>query len=165
MKAATKKKMPARPTLRAETAAELMRPNPLSLRDDASVADAIRFLADKGFSAAPVIDARGRPCGVLSRSDILIYDREKIPCEPGAEAYYGDPYLAVRDDNRGRIPNDILVRDLMTPVVFSVAPESPAADVVENMVRLNVHRLFVVDEAGTLVGVISALDVLNGLIP
>jgi CBS domain-containing protein len=53
------------------------------------------------------------------------------------------------------------VRDLMTPVVFSVHLEAPASKVVEEMLTLKVHRLFVVDEIGVLVGVITALDVLR----
>jgi CBS-domain-containing membrane protein len=58
-----------------------------------------------------------------------------------------------------------LVRDLMTPAVFSVAPAAPAAQVVEQLLALRVHRLYVVEEDGTLVGVISALDVLRHLRP
>jgi CBS domain-containing protein len=57
------------------------------------------------------------------------------------------------------------VRDLMTPAVFAVAPDSSAAEVVHEMLGLRVHRLFVVDDTGVLVGVISALDVLRRLEP
>src|SRR5262245_6533605 len=42
--------------LRADTAADLMTPNPLSIRKNAAIREAISFLVDKGFSAAPVID-------------------------------------------------------------------------------------------------------------
>jgi CBS domain-containing protein len=51
----------------------------------------------------------------------------------------------------------------MTPVVFGVHADTPAAKVVEKMLALNVRRLFVVDDAGVLVGVVSAFDVLRGL--
>jgi CBS domain-containing protein len=47
--------------------------------------------------------------------------------------------------------------------VFSVAPDTPAAKVVSEMLALRVHRLFVVDGDGVLVGVISALDVMKRL--
>src|SRR5438876_12353514 len=62
--------------LTAETAAELMTSNPVSLRDTATLAEAIALLTDKGLSAAPVIDAAGHPIGVLSRRDTLAPDRE-----------------------------------------------------------------------------------------
>jgi CBS domain-containing protein len=51
----------------------------------------------------------------------------------------------------------------MTPVVFSVTPKTPGRRVIKDMVDLKVHRLFVVDDSGVLVGVISALDVLRFL--
>jgi CBS domain-containing protein len=53
----------------------------------------------------------------------------------------------------------------MTPAVFSVAPDAPARRVVGDMLALRVHRLFVSDTSGVLLGVISALDVLNHLRP
>ena len=51
----------------------------------------------------------------------------------------------------------------MTPVVFCVRPETSAAKVVEKMLALGVRRLFVVDDDGVLVGVVSAVDVLRRL--
>jgi CBS-domain-containing membrane protein len=53
----------------------------------------------------------------------------------------------------------------MTPVVFSVRPETPAAQVVEEIVAMRVHRLFVIDDTGVPVGVISAFDILRRLRP
>src|SRR5262249_2802727 len=64
--------------LRAETAADLMTPDPVSIGADATIKEAVAFLTDKGFSAAPVIDRAGRPVGVLSRSDVLVHDRETV---------------------------------------------------------------------------------------
>ena len=40
----------------AETAADLMTRNPVSISDTATIREAIAVLADRGFSAAPVID-------------------------------------------------------------------------------------------------------------
>jgi CBS domain-containing protein len=51
----------------------------------------------------------------------------------------------------------------MSPVVYSLPPDAPAARVVTDMVGLNVHRLFIVDATGVLIGVVSALDVLRHL--
>jgi len=46
---------------------------------------------------------------------------------------------------------------------ISIRPERAAAEVVEQLRALKVRRLFVVDRAGKLVGVISAGDVLGHL--
>jgi CBS domain-containing protein len=155
---------PAVAPLEGRTSADVMTPNPVSIRDSATVAYAIRFLTDKGFSAAPVIDERGRPIGVLSRADILVFDRERAS-NGNVAVFYGNADLAVApEDFRPDRADEVRVRDVMTPVVFSVGPRTPAIEAAEEMVRLHVHRMFVVDDSGTLVGVVSALDVLRDLV-
>jgi len=156
---------------RAATAEELMTANPLSIREEATVAEAIRFLSDHGISAAPVIGEGGRPVGVVSQTDIVVHERERS--EPGCASppYFNDADLtspAKEEPRTGAISSAIdpaKVRDIMTPTVFSVPADIPANQVVEYMVGLNVHRLFVVNRDGVLVGVISALDVLRRLKP
>jgi CBS domain-containing protein len=156
-------------TLRAATAQELMMPNPISLPEDATVKEALALLTDRGFNAAPVIDEAGRPVGVLSRTDLLVHDRERMRQAAGVPEYYhqadlttggGEPLrggFQVENVDRTR------VRDLMTPVVFSVAPHTPAREVVAEMLALKVHQLYVVDDNTVLLGVISTLDVLRHL--
>jgi CBS-domain-containing membrane protein len=55
------------------------------------------------------------------------------------------------------------VEEIMTPTVFAVKPNTPAAEVVRAMLDMHVHHLFVSDDEGTLVGVISSGDVLRHL--
>jgi CBS domain-containing protein len=147
-------------TLYAATASDLMSHEPISIRDSATVRDAVHLLTNKGISAAPVIDAAGRPVGVLSRSDILVHEREGADA---ASQFADDANDWTNAASRPLATDDALVRDLMTPVVFSVTPLTSVQRVIEDLVSLHVHRLFVVDEGGILVGVISALDVLRHL--
>ena len=129
--------------LDADTAADLMSPNPTSLHKDALLSDAVTLMATKGFNAAPVIDETGRPVGVLSSADVLIHQGESTT--PGAD----------------RPPPK--VGDLMTPAVFSATADTPAHKVVEEMVALNVHQIYIVDADHTLVGVVTSHDVLRRL--
>src|SRR5262245_39936374 len=80
--------------LDAATAADLMPPNPVSIRTGATVQEAVAFLTDRGFSAAPVIDAAGRPVGVLSRADIVVHDRERAHAPAAVPDYYETNDLA-----------------------------------------------------------------------
>ena len=125
-------------TLHARTAADLMTPNPVSIGRASSVREAAAFLTARGISAAPVIDDAGRPVGVVSRSDILVHHQAPAP---------------------DRTP----VHSVMTPAVFCVRLDTPAAEVIDTMVGLGVRRVFVVDDAGVLIGVVSAFDVLRKL--
>jgi CBS domain-containing protein len=151
----------------AETAADLMAPNPVSVAAGASVNEAAAFLADKGFSAAPVIDEAGRPVGVLSQSDIVVHDRESGPYVSGHPEYYESADLSppriIRTDVVNGDPTQ--VRDIMTPVVFAVSPDTPAYKVIEDILAHKVHRLFVVGGDGVLIGTISTVDVLRHLRP
>jgi CBS-domain-containing membrane protein len=157
-------------TLKAETAADLMNPDPISIRADAAIHEAMALLIDHSFSAAPVIDEAGRPVGVVSRSDLLTHDRERIEYVPPVPDYYGEDELAAALKERvGRKGFQVVnvdptrVSDIMTPIVFSVRPDTPVARVIYDMLALKVHRLFVVDRCGVLVGVISSSDVLRHL--
>ena len=55
----------------------------------------------------------------------------------------------------------LTVDTIMTPSVYSFTPETPLADAIAVMAFEGLHHLPVVDEAGTLVGMVSALDVLD----
>jgi CBS domain-containing protein len=160
---------PATPkrVLPACPAGEIMSPNPVSLEANASVQEALVLLTDRGFSAAPVIDDSGRPVGVLSRSDILVHEREYVhhALREGEQ-----DRAQARRGGAGRLTevevvDPARVRDIMTPAVFTVPMHAPVDEVVRHMLELRVHQLFVIDEDQTLVGVITALDILRNLRP
>src|SRR5438067_13723853 len=100
--------------LAADMASDLMVPNPVSIREGASVQHALALLIDKGISGAPLINEDGMPVGIVSSSDILIHNRERAGAKPAGE---DAPHA---DSDRTR------ARDIMTPVIFSVAPDYPA---------------------------------------
>lgn len=152
--------------LRGRTAEELMTPNPISIREELLLREAIAFLVDRRISGAPVIDEAGRPVGVLTQTDILIHDREEVEHLPVRDAEFGSPLPPeVWDEFQVEYVDKTRVRDVMTPAVFCVSLDTPAWKVIEQMRELNVHRLFVVDDDGVMVGVITAMDIVRELVP
>lgn len=129
---------PPRPTLWADTAADLMTDNPVSVRRDATVREALATMLDRRVSAAPVIDDAGRAVGVVSFTDVLVHQRAAPAADPPVD-------------------------EVMTPGVFAVRPDRPADEVIAQLLRLKVHRLFVEDDQGAIVGVVTATDVLRRL--
>jgi CBS domain-containing protein len=91
-------------------------PSLVSLGEGAAVHEAVALLTHGGIRAAPGIDEARRPVGVLSLADIVVHNRE-----------WG--FQVER-------PGLTCVRDVMTPVVFSIAPDAPARKVVKKMVAL-----------------------------
>lgn len=167
VKSASKKKS-AKPSaagklaLDAATAAGLMTADPVSIRRSATTDEAATLLTQKRISAAPVIDEAGRPVGVVSRADLVRYEGEKAEFglsfyEPTSEN--GDAAGAAAPAKGSTLP----VSAVMTPKVFAVGRDAPAAQVVKTMLDRRVHRLFVVDAAGVLVGVVSSLDLVRHL--
>jgi len=157
--------------MKGHTAATLMTPNPMSIRYRATVAEATALLTDNGFSAAPVIDEAGRAVGVLSRTDLLVHDRES-KTHITTESNLQDPFSRqalwadrVPDGFSVEETDPTMVCDIMTPVVFSVTPDTPVEQIIEDMLSLHVHQVFVVDRTQVLVGVISALDLIRHLEP
>ncbi len=167
MESSQKPHSPADLVLRAETAADLMTGNPLSVRHDAPLGDAAAFLVRHEISAAPVVDDAGRAVGVISHTDVVRHDSQAALKDPHDAEYYRaldrrcPP--AMSEAVYGKRPETIRARDVMTPVVVQVAPQDSAVAVVAKLLALKIHRLFVVDPSGTLVGVISTLDVLRCL--
>ena len=166
MKLATANRVETPLTLHARTAADLMASNPVSIRAKAGIAEAIRLFTEKGITAAPVIDEAGRPIGVVSRSDLFVHQCEYGKNADGKPDYFFAPTF---EPNEGGLDVALTPRatvaDVMTPAVFAASPDTPVARVVSDMVGLHVHRLFVVDDDGILVGVISTMDVLKHLRP
>lgn len=153
--------------LKARTARDLMCKNPISLPASATLKEAAAFFTDAEVGAAPVANEAGRPVGVLSRTDLVRHEREEVDylrptpsverLPPGADPnLFKGGFQVVRVDSTR-------VDELMTPIVHSVTPDRPAADVVRIMLQKKVHRIFVVDGDGVLIGVISAIDVLRHL--
>jgi CBS domain-containing protein len=159
----------SRLVLQARTAQELMAPDPVSIEADAPIREAAALLTDRAISAAPVIDEAGRPVGVVSRTDIVAFERERVEHVPSGREYYNETDRTSESGERlgaGFEIEDVdhtPVREVMTPVVFSVPLIAPAERVVEELLEKKVHRLFVVDPDGVLVGVITATDVLRHL--
>ncbi len=157
--------------LQAHTAEELMTPNPLSINQDATVRDAAVFLIAKGISAAPVIDYAGRPVGVVSLTDIVQHHNEEVEyIQKDADTETGvELALPAGEKAAGGFllvsPERTAVHQIMTPGIFRVWAHTPARQVIAEMLALKAHRLFVVDNSGVLVGVISTLDVLRQLEP
>lgn len=166
MKTATKTTRLPRMSLAVDIAGDLMSTNPISLERDATVHEAVALMTDRNFDAAPVIDAKGRPVGVVTVTDILVHDREYARyLKTGDMTVRTDPIAHAKiPDNFGiEVVDRTRVEEIMTPTIFTVLENTPAPEVVRKMLELKVHHIFVADRDGTLVGVISTCDILRCL--
>ncbi len=110
----------------------------LLLRSDMAVDEAWSLLHDAGVNGAPVLDARGQLVGVLSNSD-LADPRRRHPDAQGC------------------------VGDVMTRVVYAVRADDAVLTAVRLMADENIHRAIVVNDDGTLAGIVVPMDILRVL--
>jgi len=144
-------------------AEDLMNPDVLKVRAGMTVRELTAFFADNAISGAPVVDDSGKMIGVVSVTDVACLDQ---PSGHGPHHYYThsfEPHPPAVASAPGRDADDLadlLVGDIMTPVVFSVDPESPVSEVARTMLDAHIHRV-IVSRGRRILGIISSLDLLQ----
>ncbi|MBI4371021.1 MAG: CBS domain-containing protein [Elusimicrobia bacterium] len=134
------------------TAADLMRPLAVVLREDEDAWGAARRLFEAGQTGAPVLGADGRLAGVLSQSDVAAYLRD---CTRRAQDFYAEP----EHDPIAARPC-ATVGQLMSRVLVQVEEDLPLDEVERHMLRRRVQRVLVVRD-GQALGAIAAIDLLR----
>lgn len=148
------------------TAEQIMCQSVMTVPSDWSVDRLARFLIDKSISGAPVVDVSGQLVGVVSSSDIVRQTGSGlVDMAKRDDDFYNsmtDASLSEEDQRsfHESIDQSVLVNDIMTPMVFEVAPDTPLQRVAEAMVKGRIHRVMVTHK-GELCGIISALDLLK----
>jgi CBS domain-containing protein len=115
------------------------------------VEGAAALLADRGITAAPVIDERNRLVGMVSEGDLL---RDRVPADPTA-------HLNVTPSPATHRPH--VVAEVMTRDVVTAWPTEDVADVARTMLSRDVRSMPVLD-GGRLVGIISRRDLLRSVL-
>jgi CBS domain-containing protein len=147
----------------ATRARDIMQTSLITVTPDTPLINVHRLFTDDEISGAPVVEDDGRLVGVISAVDLIratqtehesgaagpTYFRDFIP-------YSGPDWTAWPEDFQDRL-RELRVEDAMTEGAISVAPDAPVSEVARVMRERRIHRVLVVDQ-GTLVGVISAFD-------
>ncbi|HWA79319.1 MAG TPA: CBS domain-containing protein [Acetobacteraceae bacterium] len=142
-------------------AADVMTANPVTVRPDTKLDDAVALFVEKRISGLPVLDAEGSLVGILTESDLLRRSETGTEREPGwLELVFSQPRLALEYvHTHGRT-----VAEVMTHDVVAVTVDTPLARVVSLMEQRHVRRLPVLDHPdGALVGIIARADLVRAL--
>jgi CBS domain-containing protein len=62
----------------AVTVGEVMTPDPVTLRGDMPIAQALNMMSVQGFRHLPLVDDQGRPTGILSFRDVVTFLNRQI---------------------------------------------------------------------------------------
>jgi predicted transcriptional regulator len=117
---------------------DLMQPQVISVVPEMTVRELAQTLLDEGVSGAPVLGPTGKILGVVAMTEVV--------------------RLAAQE--AGRSFDERRVRDVMTPVAFSVRPDDSILELIRFFLRRRVHRALVV-ERDTLLGIVTPFDLLH----
>ncbi len=141
-------------------AREIMSSPVVTIRETATVGQAARLMLDKGVSALPVVDAKGKMTGIITHTDFGLNERHlPLTEEPlytllGAWATPGN-----MEEVAGRIRSR-QVGDAMSKPVVTVQEEAPVGEVAALMMRHQVRRVAVM-HGEKLTGIIARHDFLK----
>ena len=117
------------------------------------------LLVDQGVTGAPVVDGDGRAIGVVSKSDLVQSQHD----EPGSASELGvDEELAALGPGFHVEPTrQGTVGELMMPLAFTLPESASLSQAAALMAFEGIHRLPVTTTDGTVVGIVSAMDVVR----
>ena len=141
-------------------ASDVMTRNVISVPPDATVAEAVELMLERGISGLFVVDATGTLAGIVTEGDLLRRDELgterrrswwlRLIASPGRQA-------ADFTRTHGR-----RVADVMTHDVISVNADAPLEEIVTLMEEHRIKRVPVL-EGDRVVGVVSRADLLRAL--
>lgn len=121
---------------------EIMATSIEMVADTIPLAYAVSLMAEKRITGLPVTTELGDLIGVLSWTDVM---------------------NAMRSNSQEALTG--VVGDYMTDRIVAVGIDATVRDAASVMKRGRVHRVLVVDGAGNLAGLVSAVDVVHHLVP
>lgn len=108
-----------------------------TIEESSSIQNASRKMRDTNVSSLVVVDSEGKPCGIITERDIV-----RKAC--------------VNDISTSDVTN----KEIMSPKLITIGPDSSAPTVIDMMLRNNIRHLLVVDKYDTEkpIGMITPLD-------
>jgi CBS domain-containing protein len=118
-------------TASAQPVTSIMRTKLLTAPPDAPVRQVLELLRDKHIGCVPIIDAAGRPLGIVTKLDIL---------------------ETLGEERRS-------AREIMMPFARCLELSATVGEAAILMSNERVHHVLVVDDDRSLVGLVSSLDI------
>lgn len=118
------------------TVEDIMTSNPVTCMPDTSIQQAARWMVEGDCGALPVVDGDNKPVGVITDRDIT--------CRIVAQ---------------GKDPYALKVADAMTKPMATVYRDTSIADCIRLMEEDQVRRMVVIDDDGTVCGMVSQADI------
>lgn len=126
---------------------------------DAALPEVAHLLAEHRIGCLPVVDG-GRLVGIVTEEDLLLKVAGAPAGVPGLAMFLLPPDKHVDADFHRRV-DGLTAGDVMTANVVTADEDTPVREIAATMTRRRIGRIPVIDDAGSLLGVVSRNDVLR----
>lgn len=139
-------------------AADIMTRDVVTVTPETDLATVAQLLLEHDISALPVVDEQRRLVGIVSEGDLL-----GRPSEKRAGGFWLRLFRGEAELEEIATARHLKVADVMTRPVLTVTDQTPIEAVASLMHREKLKRVPVLHD-GELVGIISRVDVIGGLV-
>jgi len=143
-----------------------MESNPESVREDADVETVIRVMRENELPGVPVVNDGGRCVGIVTEADLVLPDEDgDLHLPHYINVFGGTVFLEPLKHFEQRLRKAFAstAADMMTADPITVGADTSVAEAARIIHESGHNRLPVV-EHGRLVGVVTRVDVLGGLV-
>ena len=149
----------------ALTVRDIMQPDPVSVTVADSVETVLQVMREHDLSGVPVVNEGGRCVGIITEADLVLSDEGEDFHLPHYFELFGGVVFLERwshFEERARKAFASLAEDMMTPDPITIEPDATVREAAHIIAGRKHNRLPVI-EHGRLVGVVTRVDVLDGL--
>lgn len=141
-------------------AKDVMTTNVVTVTGQTDVRMIAQRLLERGISAVPVVDDRGRLIGIVSEGDLMRRVESGTERQP---SWWLRAFSSTEDRARDYTRSHALkAEDVMTREVITAAEDTPLAEIATLLERHRIKRVPVVRD-GKVVGIVSRANLLHGL--
>lgn len=144
--------------------ADVMTREPIVVRPETPLNEAIQILAERRISGLPVVDDASKLVGIISETDLMW---QETGVEPPPYIMFLDSVIYLQ--NPAKYERDLhkalgqTVGEVMSSDPITTSPDKTLREAAQLMHERSVHRLPVLDEQGKVIGILTRGDVIRAM--
>ena len=147
-----------------KTVADAMSRDPIIVRPETPLNEAVQILAERRISGLPVVDDAGQVVGIISETDLMW---QQTGVTPPAYIMFLDSVIFLKNPTEyerdlhkalGQTVGEVMSRDPIT-----ISPDKPLKEAAQLMHDRDVRRLPVLDDQGQVIGILTRGDIVRAM--
>ncbi len=148
----------------SKTVADVMSRDPIVVRTETPLNEAIQILAERRISGLPVVDEAGKLVGIISETDLMW---QETGVTPPAYIMFLDSVIYLQ--NPATYERDLhkalgqTVGEVMSKNPITISPDKTLTEAARVMHDKSVHRLPVLEGEGQVIGILTRGDIVRAM--